>query len=508
MAAHSDQHGGAAGAGAGGAETFEERTSLGERAWPVYNIAKIAGFVGIIGGVAMGYMLDPGFRRFYFAYLVAFTFFLSIALGALGFVLLQYLTRAGWSVNVRRAAECLGATMPILFALSAPVLLSVLLNRGDLYRWAQPIAHSADALHGAKDAQGKESPSAAGVAETQGAAGANQGTQGHPAPEKPAVPTVAGDANATAHADEHGRPAATGSYAEQHPSAKGVQPLDDLTLKKRPVLNRWSFTLRIILYFAVWSGIALWYWRLSTEQDRSADVALTERMQARSAPAIILFGVTVTFAAFDLLMSLDPHWFSTMMGVYFLSGSMLAGFAGMILVLGMLQRLGYLTRSVSTEHYHDLGKWLFAFVFFWGYIAFSQYMLLWYANIPEETGWLARRGASSARAHIGPWTYVSLALLLGKLLIPFAGLLSRHVKRRRALLMFWAAWVLVFHYVDLFWVIMPELDGRVHFGLVEVLCFLGVGGVFMASYLRLLAKNPLRPLNDPRTTESLAFQNV
>jgi hypothetical protein len=287
-----------------------------------------------------------------------------------------------------------------------------------------------------------------------------------------------------------------------------VRPLDALTLKKRSMLNRWGFTLRMILYFAVWIGIALWYWRRSTEQDRTGDVTLTDRMQLRSAPAVIAVVLTLTFASFDLIMSLDPHWFSTMFGVYYLTGSMLAGFAAMILVLGLLQRLGYLTQSVTTEHYHDLGKWLFAFVFFWGYIAFSQYMLLWYANIPEETGWLARRGASSAHEHIGPWTTVSLILLFGQLLIPFAGLLSKHVKRSRPALMFWAGWLLVFHWVDLFWCVMPELDGRLHFGIVEILCFLGIGGVFMATYLRMLAKNPLRPLNDPRMPESLAFQNI
>ena len=117
----------------------KERISLGEAAWPVYNIAKIAGFIGLVGGVALGFFLDPGFRRFYFAYLISFAFFLSIALGALIFVLLQHLTKAGWSVSIRRVAECMGATMPILFVLSAPIVLSVLLNRGDLYRWAQPV---------------------------------------------------------------------------------------------------------------------------------------------------------------------------------------------------------------------------------------------------------------------------------------------------------------------------------------------------------------------------------
>jgi hypothetical protein len=499
LSEHSEHHAAAGHADHGhhadAIDLTREDVSLGERAWPVYNLAKIAGFVGIIGGVLLGYFLDPGFRRFYFAYLVSFTFFLTIALGALVFVLLQHLTRAGWSVSIRRSAEAMATTLPILLALSAPILVSVLLQRGDLYRWAQPLSHVADTMHG-------EGGSAAAhdTAHEQGAAGASQGTQGQP----PA---------ATPGEDKHDEHAAT-----------AVPPLDELTLSKRAMLNPWFFTLRIILYFAIWSAIAIWYWRRSAEQDKTGAPELTLRMQERSAPLLVVLGLTMTFAAFDLLMSLDPHWFSTMMGLYFIVDCILASFAALILSLGMLQRLGYLRRSVTTEHYHDLGKWLFGFVFFWGYIAFSQYMLIWYASIPEETGWLARRGASTAAEHLHPpdgsgplngWTIVSLVLLFGKFIIPFIGLMSRHVKRRRGLLMFWAAWLLVFQWVDLYWLIMPELDvnhatgvSRVHFGVVEILCFLGVGGIFLATYLRMLAKNALRPLHDPRIDESVIFQNI
>ena len=465
MSEHSEQHAHHQADDNVTVDLTKEDISLGERTWPVYNLAKIAGFVGIIGGVLLGYFLDPGFRRFYFAYLVSFMFFLSIALGALIFVLLQHLTRAGWSVSVRRSAEGLATTMPILFALSAPILVSVIIQRGDLYRWARPVS-AVQAHH--------------------------------------------------ANASEHD--------AKKDADAHRLPPLDELTLKKRAWLNPWFFTLRIVIYFAIWSAIAVWYWRRSAMQDKDPDITLTEQMQERSAPMLLVLAITMTFAAFDLLMSLDPHWFSTMLGFYFITGSMLASFAALILCLGMLQRLGYLRLSVTTEHYHDLGKWLFGFTFFWGYIAFSQYMLIWYGSIPEEVEWFVRRGASTAMQHLHPpdghgplngWTIVLLILLFGQFLIPFAALMNRSVKRRRPLLMFWAAWVLVFHWVDLFWLIMPELDispmtgiGRVHFGVVEILCFLGVGGIFLATYLRFLAKNALRPLNDPRIDESVIFQNM
>ncbi|MEO6436014.1 MAG: quinol:cytochrome C oxidoreductase [Tepidisphaeraceae bacterium] len=451
-----------------------EHLTLGEAAWPIYNIAKIAGFVGIIGGVTLGFFLDPGFRRFYFAYLVSFVFFLSIALGALAFVLIQHLTKAGWSVSMRRVAECLAATMPILAVLSAPIVMSVLLNRGDLYRWAQSPLESVD--------HGDHTPSA-----------------------KPQAADVhaSSDAHAatTQIADAHHAP-------NVHPSVHGVPPLDALTLKKRAYLNRWFFTLRLAIYFVTWTGIAFFYWRRSCEQDKTGDFTLSQRMQAFAPPAALLLVITCTFAAIDLLMSLDPHWFSTMFGVYYLAGALLASIAAIILVIGLLHHLGYLRRSVNTEHFHDLGKWLFGFVFFWGYIAYSQYMLIWYASIPEETAWFARRGATTVQSDINGYSYVVIALLIGKLFIPFVGLMSKHAKRRAKVLMFFAAWVLVFHWVDMYWLVMPELDGRVHFGLVEILCFLGVGGVFMATYLRLLAKNPLRPIHDPRLSESLAFQNV
>ena len=485
MSEHSEHHADHAAHAVEQIDLEKEDTSLGERAWPVYNMAKIAGFVGLIGGVLIGYFVDPdhSFRRFYFAYLVSFMFFLSIALGALIFVLLQHLTRAGWSVSVRRSAEGLATTMPILFALSAPILLSVLIQRGDLYRWAQPISHAHHETTSTDNA-------------------------------KEAVVAADGSPRASAH----------GAYQPTDTHTTKVPPLDELTLKKRAVLNPWFFTLRIICYFAIWSAIAIWYWRRSAQQDKVPDIVLSEQMQERSAPMLLVMALTMTFASFDLLMSLDPHWFSTMMGFYFITGCILASFAALILCLGMLQRLGYLRLSVTTEHYHDLGKWTFGFVFFWAYIAFSQYMLIWYGSIPEEVGWYVRRGAGTAAAQLHPpdghgplngWTIVSLILLFGQFIIPFIGLMSRSVKRRRPILMFWAAWVLVFHWVDLYWVIMPEMDvdhatglSRVYFGPVEILCFLGVGGIFMATYLRFLAKNALRPLNDPRIDESVIFQNI
>jgi hypothetical protein len=197
-----------------------------------------------------------------------------------------------------------------------------------------------------------------------------------------------------------------------------------------------------------------------------------------------------------------------MFGVYYFSGSAVAIFATLILLVSILHKFGYLTRSITVEHRHDLGKFLFTFTFFWGYIAFSQYMLIWYASIPEETAWYARRGATSNNGDINVWTIVSLVLLFGNLLIPFAGLLSRHIKRNQTLLVFWAVWLLVFHWIDIYWLIMPEYDGRLHLGLVELLCFVGIGAIYLAAVIRIALRHKLRPIADPRLVEALAFENI
>jgi len=197
-------------------------------------------------------------------------------------------------------------------------------------------------------------------------------------------------------------------------------------------LNPGFFAVRAVLYFVVWIGLARFFLRRSITQDESGDPALTQRMERGSPAALLLFALTVTFASFDWLMSLEPKWFSTIFGVYYFSGAAVGFLAAIILLVMLLQATGRLTSSVTVEHYHDLGKLLFGFVVFWGYIAFSQYMLIWYANIPEESVWYLARQQ-------GSWKWVSLVLLFGHLLIPFFGLLPREAKRRKLSLGFWAA---------------------------------------------------------------------
>ena len=152
-------------------------------------------------------------------------------------------------------------------------------------------------------------------------------------------------------------------------------------------LSRGFFVGRAIVYLVVWSALGVWYWKQSILQDETGDIEITRRMQYRAPVGLILLGLTLTFAAWDWIMSLDPSWYSTIFGVYFFGGSSLAVFSSLILTARFLQTRGLLTKSVTTEHFHDLGKFLFGFTFFWGYIAFSQFMLQWYGNIPDETEW-------------------------------------------------------------------------------------------------------------------------
>jgi hypothetical protein len=277
---------------------------------------------------------------------------------------------------------------------------------------------------------------------------------------------------------------------------------DQILEGKRAYLNVAGFILRAVLYFGVWIVLTWFFWRRSLEQDESGDVNLSLRMEKVSYPALLLFAITISFASFDWLMSLTPHWFSTAYGVYYFSGAAVATLSAAILLLIGLQARGQLATAITTEHYHELGKLLFAFIIFWGYIAFSQYMLIWYANIPEETEWYMPRQE-------GGWVAISLLLLFGHLFIPFLGLMSRHAKRSKKILGFWAAWMLVVHWIDMFYLVAPDTENPgVRFGLIDLFCLVGLALVFVAGLLLLAGGRSLVPAKDPRLGESLGFENI
>lgn len=277
---------------------------------------------------------------------------------------------------------------------------------------------------------------------------------------------------------------------------------EPLLQAKAAFLDGRFFALRCAIYFATWWLLGRWLLRRSLAQGVRSDVDVTSQLQRRAAPAMVAFAVTTCLAGFDLLMSLSPAWYSTIFGVYFFAGCVVAFFASTVLILRALQARGLLARSVTVEHYHDLGKFLFAFVFFWSYIAFSQFMLIWYADLPEETVWFHQR------LH-GSWRVASFVLLAGHFALPMAGLLSRHAKRNLRVLTFWCVWMLVMHALDLFWIVLPgaEPEGAHVLGL-DAACLVAALGVWIFAWTRIAAQRPLVATGDPRLAESLTFENV
>jgi hypothetical protein len=275
---------------------------------------------------------------------------------------------------------------------------------------------------------------------------------------------------------------------------------DPILSGKASYLNPTFFTVRVFLFFGIWIGLARSFRQNSLAQDSSGDHAITRKLVARSAIGMLLFALSLTYGAFDWAMSLDPHWYSTMFGVYFFAGCGLSIFAVMSLLAIHLPRWGVLSERILTvEHRHATGKMMFGFLCFWAYVWFSQFFLIWYADLPEETLWFKHRG--------GPWYPVSLGLFVFHFALPFVFLLARPMKRHKTTLTIGALWMLVMHYIDMYWIVMPNFDHAPHPSLVDLGCFLGVGGLWVAFVANTSRKNLLVPIKDPRLPESLAFED-
>lgn len=398
----------------------------------------IGAVMAVVGlGATFAMLGGENKERALFSYLWAFEVFLSIALGALAFVLIQHVVRAGWSIVIRRIAETAMATLPVFILLFIPIAT---IGYHVLYPWTHET--------------------------------------------------------------------------------------DEFLERKRWFLSDGFWYARAAIYFVIWSGLSFFLYSRSTKVDSVTDRptrdALTRSMWGVSAAGIFLFGLSQSFQAVDWVMSLMPHWYSTMWGVYFFAGSILGFYAFTTLVTMGLQRAGMIKEAVTTEHYHDLGKFIFGHTVFWAYIAFSQFMLYWYGNIPEETEFFMHR------LH-GGWAPVSYALPVIHFFVPFLWLLSRHMKRNRKTLAIAAVWVIVVHCIDLYWIVMPNVVGSAHgtaaaahgaqtsehaAGVVshfsphflDVTALLGVAGVFFLAFGWLLNRNKVIAINDPRLEESMVHE--
>ena len=426
------------------------------------NAAKVAllgaGAVLVAASVAMTFG-EQGTRAA-FGYLTAYVAVLGIGLCALLFVMVHHVTRAGWSVGVRRLAENLAATLPLMLVLWVPILFKF----DQLFTWV-----SAELVEG--------------------------------------------------------RPG-----------------YDHVLAGKHGWLNKPFFLTRVVVYFAVWIGLTVFFRRASLAQDRTGDPALSLRMSRVAAPGILLFALSITFAAFDWIMSLAPHWFSTIFGVCYFAGSYMAFFAFVILLSQWLGAKGYLREAINTEHYHDLAKLMFTFMVFWTYVNFSQYMLITYANLPEETEFFRMRLD-------GGWGAVGTLLVFGHFFVPFAFLMSRHIKRNPVTLAVGAVLMLVIHWVDMQFLVLPNFEHAGHgagaetaehavehaapqgaaaaadantlfghFGdnlatwfsglhWFDVTSYLGMLCLLAGTTIAVLARHNLLPTRDPRLVESLQFHN-
>jgi hypothetical protein len=276
---------------------------------------------------------------------------------------------------------------------------------------------------------------------------------------------------------------------------------DALLAWKAPYLNVPFFLIRAAVFFGIWSFIAILYYRGSRGQDTTGDPAVSARLRKFAGPAIIVLALTQSFAAIDWIMSLTPHWYSTMFGVYFFAGSWVGFIALLSVVVPAMRGAGLLDTVISREHLQDIGKFLFAFTAFWAYISFSQFFLMWYGNMPEETIFYRARME-------GSWLTVSLVLLFGHFFAPFFYLMGRSVKRNGATLAVGGAWLLAMHFLDLYWQVMPTLHPEgLRPSLLDLAALTTVGGCFVATASWLLRRHALVPLRDPRLAESLAFEN-
>lgn len=279
---------------------------------------------------------------------------------------------------------------------------------------------------------------------------------------------------------------------------------DIIFQRKEAFLNVPFFMIRAAIYFTVWIGLATALRRMSVAQDTDGDKWRTRTLRKLSAPGLIFFALATAFASFDWMMSLDYHFFSTMWGVYFFAQGMVATIALGVLILLALRGAGRLEGVVTSEHFHDLGKLLFGFTVFWGYIAFSQYFLIWYANIPEETAYLITRRTEG-------WLSVSTALAVGKFVIPFLVLLPRPSRRSPVVLTLACLWIIAMLLLDLFWVIRPEMAKQTAPQL-SVTWIDAVGAVapvlLMIGFVAIrMGGASLVPLKDPRLPLSLHHKN-
>ena len=274
--------------------------------------------------------------------------------------------------------------------------------------------------------------------------------------------------------------------------------LDEVLRHKRAYLNVPAFLIRAALYFVIWTALAFALTRWSRAQDGAFDPDRARRMRRVAAGGLILYAITMTLAGTDWVMSLDPHWYSTIFGFLLIGGQGLLALAFVIVVSGWLRHLPAFGGLLTPDRFHDLGKLLLAFVILWAYFSFSQYLIIWSENLPEEILWYVHRASPA-------WQAVALTLGVFHFAVPFFVLLSRRVKRAIRPLIRVAAFVMAMRVLDLFWLIVPSVpDAGPHVVWLSVVMPLALGGLWMAGFFDQLRRRPLLPVGDPQLDAMLA----
>jgi hypothetical protein len=273
---------------------------------------------------------------------------------------------------------------------------------------------------------------------------------------------------------------------------------DQIIREKAAYLNTPFFIARQVFYFAIWLGTGALLTRWSAEQDRTGDPALIRKFSILSGGGLVVYSLTVTFAMIDWTMSVNPHWFSTMWGPLYMVGQGLSAMSFAIVILIMLSQMAPLNRVVTSHHLHDLGKLLFAFLMLWAYLSFSQFLIIWSANVVEEIPHYLIRWD-------GGYQYVSAFMILLHFALPYALLLSRDLKRDRRRLRIIATWILAARVVDYYWHVAPEFHTEgLSVSLLDFALPIALGGVFIALFAVNLKARSLLPVNDPGLPKALA----
>jgi hypothetical protein len=269
--------------------------------------------------------------------------------------------------------------------------------------------------------------------------------------------------------------------------------LEDIT---KTYLTPNGFILRAVFYFATWNLLSFLLTKWSKQTDRPGAPDNTQHFKAVSGPGLILYGFTISFAAIDWVMSLDPSWVSTIFGLIILIGEVLSAMCFAVVVERILFNYRPMSEILKPDFVHDHGKWMLTFIMVWAYFNFSQWLIIWAGNLPAEITFYLKRLS-------GGWGLIGLTLVLFHFAIPFGILLSRRFKRDIHRLAWLAAWLIVMRYLDLFWIIEPNFSNTLRFTVADIIVPVAIGGIWLAYFFRNLAALPLLPAYDPEADEVL-----